>query len=115
MGLSFKISAGPRHTVFLRSESRRIHDHILLAQIRDSPNLEGQVAVFITLRNKVARLYTQVLGTFLVASYDSQGYGGGIRTRLHTGYQLLASHSCIYCTALARTAYKTSLPLLRVP
>jgi hypothetical protein len=29
--------------VILRSESRRTHDHILLSQIRDSPNLEGQV------------------------------------------------------------------------
>jgi hypothetical protein len=33
--------------VILRSESRRTHDHILLSQIRDSPNLEGQVPVFI--------------------------------------------------------------------
>jgi hypothetical protein len=32
----------------LRSESRWIHDHILLSQIRDSSNLEGQVPVFIT-------------------------------------------------------------------
>jgi hypothetical protein len=29
--------------VILRSESRGTHDHILLSQIRDSPNLEGQV------------------------------------------------------------------------
>jgi hypothetical protein len=27
--------------VILRSESRGTHDHILLSQIRDSPNLEG--------------------------------------------------------------------------
>jgi hypothetical protein len=27
----------------------------------------------------------QALGSFFVASYDSQGYGGGIRPRLHTG------------------------------
>jgi hypothetical protein len=33
----------------------------------------------------VAQLYPQVLGSLLVASYDTQGYGGGIRTRLHTG------------------------------
>jgi hypothetical protein len=30
----------------LRSESRGTDDHILLSQIRDSPNLEGQVPVF---------------------------------------------------------------------
>jgi hypothetical protein len=46
------------------------------------PNLERQVPVFISLRNRVA----QALGSLFVASYDSQGYGGGIRTRLHTGY-----------------------------
>jgi hypothetical protein len=33
--------------VILRSESSGIYDHILLPQIRDSPNLEGQVPVFI--------------------------------------------------------------------
>jgi hypothetical protein len=33
----------------------------------------------------VAQLYPQALGSLSVASYDSQGYGGGIRTRLHAG------------------------------
>jgi hypothetical protein len=61
------------------------HDHILLSQIRDSPNLEGQVPVFISPRNRVVWLYRQALGSLFVASYDSQGYGGGIRPRLHTG------------------------------
>jgi hypothetical protein len=45
-------------TVILLSESRGIHDHILLSHIRDSTNLEGQVPVFICPRNRVARLYT---------------------------------------------------------
>jgi hypothetical protein len=50
--------------LILRSESRGAHDHtiftrILLSQIRDSPNLEGQVPVFISPRNRVARLYPQ--------------------------------------------------------
>jgi hypothetical protein len=48
-------------------------------QIRDSPNLEGQVPVFISLRNRVAQLYPQALGSLFVASYGSQGYGGGIK------------------------------------
>jgi hypothetical protein len=43
--------------VILRSESRGTHGHILLSQIRDFP---------------------------FAAFYDFQGYGGGIRTRLHT-------------------------------
>jgi hypothetical protein len=65
--------------VILRSESRGIHDHISLSQIRDSPNLEGQVPLFISPRNRVAR------PSSLFASYDVKGLGGGIRPRLHTG------------------------------
>jgi hypothetical protein len=64
--------------VILKSESSGIRDHILLSQIRDSPNLEGQIPIFISHRNRVARLYSQVLGSLLVASHESQGYGGGI-------------------------------------
>jgi hypothetical protein len=30
-------------------------------------------------------LYPQAPGSFFVASYDSQGYGGGILTRLRKG------------------------------
>jgi hypothetical protein len=41
-------------------------------------NLEGQVLVLISPRNRVAQLYVQVLGSHFVASIDSQGYGGGI-------------------------------------
>jgi hypothetical protein len=59
MGLSFAITAGLAIAVILRSESRGTHDLILLFQIRDSPNLEGQVPVFISPRNKVSRLYPQ--------------------------------------------------------
>jgi hypothetical protein len=35
--------------------------------------------------NRVAELYPQAAGSLFVAFYDSQGYGGGIRTRLHMG------------------------------
>jgi hypothetical protein len=72
--------------VILRSESRGTHDHILLSQIRDFPNLEGRVPVFMSLRNRVARLYPQAVGSLFIASRDSQGYGGGIRPRLHTRF-----------------------------
>jgi hypothetical protein len=58
--------------VILRSESRGTHDHILLSQIRDSPNLPSQVPVFISPRNRVVRLYPQAVGSLFVASYDSQ-------------------------------------------
>jgi hypothetical protein len=38
----------------------------------DSPNLEGQVPVFIHPRNRVAQIYPRTLGSLSVASYDSQ-------------------------------------------
>jgi hypothetical protein len=41
---------------------------------------------FLLYRNRVAQLYPQALDSLSVASYDSQGYGGSIRPRLHTGY-----------------------------
>jgi hypothetical protein len=40
--------------VNLRSESCRTHNHILPSQIRDSHNLEGQVPIFASPRNRVA-------------------------------------------------------------
>jgi hypothetical protein len=39
----------------------------------DSPNLEGHVPVFISPRNRVAKLYPRALGSLSIASYDSQG------------------------------------------
>jgi hypothetical protein len=65
---------------FLGLESRGTRDHILLSQVRDSPNLEVQAPVFISPRHRMAQVYTQALGSLFVTSYDTQGYGGGIRT-----------------------------------
>jgi hypothetical protein len=62
MGLSFTIAAVFARAVILRPESRGVHDHILLSQIWDSSNLEHQVHVFISPKNRVARLYPQTLG-----------------------------------------------------
>jgi hypothetical protein len=53
------------NAVILRSESHRTHDHILLSQIPGSPNLDGQVPVFVFPRNRVARLYPQALGSYI--------------------------------------------------
>jgi hypothetical protein len=90
MSVSFTIAADPhQHS---HSQSPAGLNHILLSQIRDSPNLEGQVPVFIFSRNGVAQLYPQALGSIFVASYDSQGYGEGIRTRLHTGSHVTILH-----------------------
>jgi hypothetical protein len=77
---------GLASAVILGFESRGTRDYISLSQIRDSPNLEGQVPVFIFPRNRVAPLYPQALGSLFVSFYDSQGYGGGFRTRLHVGW-----------------------------
>jgi hypothetical protein len=74
---------GLARTVILRCDSRRTRDRILFSQIRDSLNLEGQVPVFVSPKNRVSELYPQALGSLFVASYDSQGYGGGIRNRIH--------------------------------
>jgi hypothetical protein len=50
-----------------------------------NPNLEDQVHVFMSPSDTVAQLCPQALGSLFVPFYDSQGYGGGILTRLHTG------------------------------
>jgi hypothetical protein len=73
MCLLFTIAAAPRQL-----SHSWVRDHILLSQIRDSPNLKGEVPVFIFPRNRVALLYPQALSSLFVASYDSQGYGGVI-------------------------------------
>jgi hypothetical protein len=49
------------------------------------PTWRARSPVFISPRNRVAQLYPQPLGSFFVASYDSQGYDGGTRIRLHAG------------------------------
>jgi hypothetical protein len=53
------------------SESRATHDHIILSQIRDSPNLEDQVHIFISPRNRACQFYPQALGPFFFASFDT--------------------------------------------
>jgi hypothetical protein len=85
MDLSFTLLLDLASAVILGPESRRTHDHILLSQTRDSPKLEGQVPVFLSPRNGVAQLYPQALGSVFITYYNSQGYGGGILTHLHTG------------------------------
>jgi hypothetical protein len=74
-------------TIILGSESSGTHDRILLSQIRDYPNLEGQVPEFISPRNRVAQLYHQTLGSIFVAPHESHAYSGGIRTRFHAGIE----------------------------
>jgi hypothetical protein len=49
--------------------------------------------VFISPRNRVARLYPQAVGSHFFASNDSQVYGGGIGPRLHTGHAYIERNS----------------------
>jgi hypothetical protein len=82
MGLSFTNAAGPRQ--LSHPWVRVPRDSWPYFTVSDSrlPNLEGQVHLFISPRNRVAQLYPQTLGSLFVASYDSQGYGAG---DLHRG------------------------------
>jgi hypothetical protein len=103
--------------VILGSEARCTRDHILLSQIWDSTNLEGQVPVFISHRNVLAQLYLQALGSIFVTSYDSQCYGGGIRTPLHARmrlslYSVGAIHRknwFLYCCALIHCCVQSTV------
>jgi hypothetical protein len=61
-GLSFKIADATRWRSHSPVRVPLTDDHILLSQIRDSPNLEGQAPAFISPGNRVAQLYPQVLG-----------------------------------------------------
>jgi hypothetical protein len=56
--------------------------------LRAAPNLEDQVSIFISPTDRVAQLHPQAPGSLSVAFHDSQGYGGGILTHLHTGTNL---------------------------
>jgi hypothetical protein len=53
----------------------------------------------------VTRLYPQALGSLFVASYDTQGYGGDIRTRLHRGLAWVPHY-----IVSGRTQQKTQFP-----
>jgi hypothetical protein len=75
MGLSFTIAAGPRQRI-LRSDSRGTHDHIL-------PGWPGP-RIYIP-QEEGDSVIPQGTRFHFVVSYDSQGYGGSIRPRLHTG------------------------------
>jgi hypothetical protein len=72
--VSFTIAAGPRPRS--HSQVRVSWDSWPYFTVSDSRLLQTGGPVFISLRNRVAQLYPQALGSLLVASYDSQGCGG---------------------------------------
>jgi hypothetical protein len=79
------------------------------------PTWRGRVPIFISPRNKVAQSCPQTLGSLLVASYDSQGHGGCIRTRLHTGYSQINYVSPLYNFGTNRIQMTTSNSSLIIP
>jgi hypothetical protein len=72
--------------VTLGSKSRRIHDHILLSHLR-LPQPGGPGPRIYIPQEQGGPVIPPGTGFPFVASYDSQGFGGGILTRLHTGIQ----------------------------
>jgi hypothetical protein len=72
-------------SVSLGSQSRRTQGQILLSQFLRLPQPWGSGPRILSRRNRAAQLYPRALGSRSFACYDSQGYGGGILSRLHTG------------------------------
>jgi hypothetical protein len=59
---NLQLLQGLADVVFLGSEFRGTRDEILLSQIWNSPNLEGQVPIFISPRKRIAQIYPQAFG-----------------------------------------------------
>jgi hypothetical protein len=83
----------------LGSESHGTQDHILLSQFLRLPQPGGPSPRIYIPQEQGGPDIPQALGSLSVASYDSQSYGGGIRSRLHTGRHLLSFHNIqsIWC------------------
>jgi hypothetical protein len=76
----------------LGSESRGNHDHILLSDSR-LPQPGGPGPRIYIPQEQCGPFITPGTGFLFVASYDSQGFAGSIRPRLHKGFSWLSSES----------------------
>jgi hypothetical protein len=66
-GLLLTIAVGPRQRSHSQvSVPRALRPEFIVSDLR-LPNLEGQVPVFISSRNRVAQLYPQALGSIFLA------------------------------------------------
>jgi hypothetical protein len=65
------IASGTCQSSHSQSKSRRTHGHILHSHLR-LPQPGGPDSRIYTPRNRVAQLYPRAVGSFFVASYDSQ-------------------------------------------
>jgi hypothetical protein len=75
--------------------SAGLDDQFLLSQVPDSPNLEGQVHIFISPRDRVAWLYPEALDSLFVISSGLQGYGGVIQPHLYVGIYCLTTERIV--------------------
>jgi hypothetical protein len=78
---------GLARAVTLGSKSRRTHYHILLSHLR-LPQLGGPGPRIYIPQEQGGPVIPRALCSLHVASYDSEGSGGGILTRLHTGLRV---------------------------
>jgi hypothetical protein len=85
--LFLQLFLGFGSAVTLRPVSHRPHDHNLLSHMRLSKPGEAVPHICIP-RNRVAQLYPWALGSLFIASYDMQGYSGGVLNHLNMGYFL---------------------------
>jgi hypothetical protein len=69
---------------------------IYCLRFKTPPNLVGQVPLFISPRARVAQLHPEALSSLFVASYDLQGYDGGIRPRLHMHMSSTVSYMYVF-------------------
>jgi hypothetical protein len=94
-GLSFTIAAGPRQCSHSRVRVPRDSWPYSVSVSRlPQPGGPGP-RIYNPPRNSGTKLYPQTLGSHFVASYDWQGYGGGVLTRLLTATSQNLSQSYI--------------------
>jgi hypothetical protein len=86
--LLVQLLLGLARAVTLGSKSLRTHDHILLSRLR-FPQPGGPGPRIYSPQEQGGPVIPPGTGFSFVASYDSQGNGGGILTRLHTGLMCL--------------------------
>jgi hypothetical protein len=111
-GLSFTVAAGLRQ----RSHSwvRVPQDswpHFIVSESRlPQPGRSGS-RIYIP-QEQGGPVTPQVLGSLYVVSYDSQDYGGGIRTCLHAGYTNSLAH--LFYIDFTRTEQRTLFPAVHL-
>jgi hypothetical protein len=89
------------------SKSCRTHDHILLSQLR-LPQPGGPGPCIYIPQEQGGPVIPPSNGFPFVASYDSQGCGGGILTRLHTNKErsAVSIEACkLYCTFTTHSSH----------